>query len=332
MPFFLGHFLIVEKNGLDNYILCMGNPKRQHYISQCYLKQFADTTQTGKDPRIWIFSKDGKTKELKKVEKAFVSKHIYSLKSQTPNVPYDYSIEISLSELEDKYALIFENKISKRKPLTDEEHIILCAFVAAMMLRTKGKKENIEQNLDQIIDMTERMEKAHNLPPKKSEELKSYKNDAHKLNLASLLAPITELIVPMNLSFLCVKKNSKAKFITSDEPCSLFNPDLQWQKMYGYGLQQKNIQLTIPLSTGVIGCFCWNDLRGYINISDERVQDHNRMIRGTSHSNFISSSPVVKKIWFSKYPMSITFFIKKVIPNKMRMFLLKIRYKYVRRR
>ena len=64
----------------------MGNPKKQHFISQCYLKQFADPNQTGKDPRIWIFSKDGKTKELKKVEKAFVNKHIYSLKSPKYNI------------------------------------------------------------------------------------------------------------------------------------------------------------------------------------------------------------------------------------------------------
>ncbi|MFA4995709.1 MAG: DUF4238 domain-containing protein [Patescibacteria group bacterium] len=313
----------------------MGNPKRQHYISQCYLKQFSDPSQSGNDPRIWIFSKDGKTKELKKVEKAFVSKHIYSLKSpkaSCANNVYDYSIEISLSELEDKYALIFQDKIAKRKPLSNEEHIILCAFVAAMMLRTKGQKENIEQNLDQIIEMTERMEAAHNIPPKKSNELRSYKTDAHKLTLSNLLPDITEMLVHMNLSFLCSAKKGKAKFITSDEPCHLFNPDLQWQRFYGYGLGQKNIQLTIPLSTDIVACFCWNDLRGYIEISDKRVQEDNRMIRGSCRNYFVSSSSALKRIWFSKYPLDIKFFLKKVIPNKLRIFLLSIRYKYVRRR
>lgn len=310
----------------------MVNPKRQHFISQCYLKQFADPSQPGKDPRIWIFSKDGTKKELKKVEKAFISKHIYSLRSKEPNTHYDYSIEISLSGLEDRYALIFKNKIARRKPLTDEEQIYLCAFVAAMMLRTKGKKENLEQNLDQIIEITERMEQAHNLPPKKSNELREYKKDVHKLSLASLLPDITEMLVSMKLSFLCVRKNSKAKFITSDEPCNLFNPDLQWQRFYGYGLGQKRIQLTIPLSTDIAACFCWFDLRGYVYLTDKRVQDHNRMIRGMSHNYFVASSPKAKRLWFSRYPFDIKFFLGRVIPNTLKTILQKVGLKYVRRR
>ena len=305
----------------------MGNPKKQHFISQCYLKQFADPNQSGKDPRIWIFSKDGTKKELKKVEKAFVNRHIYSLKSKGSDTHYDYSIEISLSELENKYAIIFENKIAKRKPLTDEEHIYLCLFVAAMMLRTEGKKENLEKNLEQIIEITERMEKAYNLPAKKSGELKEYKKDVHKLSLASLLPDITEMLVQMNLSFLCARKRSKTKFITSDEPCNLFNPDLQWQRLYGYGLGQKRIQLTIPLSIDVAACFCWFDLRGYVYLTDKRVQDHNRMIRGMSHNYFVASSPKLKRLWFSKYPFDIKFFLVRVVPNTIKTILQKVRSK-----
>jgi len=169
------------------------------------------------------------------------------------------------------------------------------------------------------------MEQSHNIPPKRSIKLREYQKDAHKLTLANLLPEITDMLIQMNLAFLCAKKGSKAKFITSDDPCNLFNPDLQWQHFYGYGLGQKNIQLTIPLSTDIEACFCWNDLRGYIKIPDKRIQDINRMTRGMCHSFFVTSSPILKRLWFSRYPLDIIFIFKRVLPNRLKKLAQSIR-------
>jgi hypothetical protein len=73
----------------------------------------------------------------------------------------DYTIETTLAQIESDYASIFDRKISKRKPLSQEEHVRLCAFVAAMLQRTTKPKETIEGFIDRLVevvaDLEERM-------------------------------------------------------------------------------------------------------------------------------------------------------------------------------
>jgi len=76
------------------------------------------------------------------------------------------------------------------------------------------------------------------------------------------LPDITQLLRKMSIAFLCGEGG--AKFVTSDDPCNLFNPDLQWQQIYGPGLTQKNVQLTLPLSPDIMLCMSWVALRGYM--------------------------------------------------------------------
>lgn len=56
--------------------------------------------------------------------------------------------------------------------------------------------------------------------------------------------------VKMSLSFLCSDRTG-SRFITSDDPVTLFNPDLQWQRFYGPGLAQRNIQVTMSVSPNI---------------------------------------------------------------------------------
>jgi hypothetical protein len=59
----------------------------------------------------------------------------------------------------------------------------------------------------------------------------------------------------MSLAFLCIKNTEKHWFITSDDPCVFFNPDLQWQHFYGPGFGQEKIQLTLALSPEITVMF-----------------------------------------------------------------------------
>jgi hypothetical protein len=288
-------------------------PTKQHYVPQCYLREFADsTTPAGKEPFVWIFDKHGKNKRRDKVKNVLASNDLYTIKVQGKK---NYAIEQTLGDLEGKYAEVFRTTIKDKQPLSEEQHVILCAFISAMLQRTLRHKDNLERFYDELIFTAEAFEIAHHLPPERSQELKAHKQDAHKLGVFQFLPNITDLLFQMNLAFLCAEKGTR--FITSDDPCNLFNPDLQWQKFYGPGLGQRNIEVTLPLSPEIMLCMSWGNLRGYIKWERRRVDETNRLIVGHCYKYFISHSPKTKLIWFSKYPKNLPFIVK-VFKHKLK--------------
>ena len=309
----------------------MSNPTKQHYVPQCYLREFADpNTPTGKEPFIWIFDKNGKNRRKDKIKNVLASNDLYTLKIKGQK---NYSIEETLANLEGKYAEVFRSKIKNKIPLNEEEHIIFCAFVCVMLQRTLRHKDNLERFLNELIEHAEALETTHNAPHKQSEEIKQYKENSHKLGVVQTLPDITELLMKMNIAFLCAEGG--AKFITSDDPCNLFNPDLQWQRFYSPGLAQRNIQVTLPLSPNIMLCMSWSNLRGYLQLEKNRVEDANRMIVGHCYKYFVCFSSKTKRMWFRRYPLDF-FFILKILKHKteMQIYKLKTWYKYrnVRRR
>lgn len=291
----------------------MSEPKNQHIIPQCYLKQFVDpNTPKGYEPYVWIFERGRKTGKKKAPKNILAETDFYTLKTKFGGK--DYTIEKSLSQLESEYASIFEKKIKATLPLNNFEHIILCAFVAAMLQRTLKQKENIEGFLDQLIKMTEETEKAHGVQPKKSLELKEEKENAHKISVLQMIPRITKILLKMNLAFLC--SNKLGSFITSDAPCFLFNSRLQWQRFYGPGLMQKYVEVRMPLSPEISICFSWvNNLRGYLEVNTDLVHESNRMVFGHSHQYFIANSPKIKRRWFRRFPLD-PIFIVRILKNR----------------
>ena len=212
--------------------------------------------------------------------------------------------------------------------------MVLCAFVAAMMQRTLRMKDDLESFLDQVVEKVDVMEKLHGLPPEKSAEMREAKRDTHRLGVIQLLPDLTQLLFNMSLAFLCSDRAS-SRFITSDDPVTLFNPDLQWQRFYGPGLAQRNIQVTMPVSPDVTACMTWSDLRGYMYVPRDRVEDLNRMTRGHCYKFFVSNSPKTKRIWFSRVPHDPWFLIKvgrHLIREQIERMKFNYRYRHARRR
>lgn len=293
----------------------MSEPKNQHIIPQCYLKQFVDlNTPSGQEPYVWIFERDNKRGKKKAPKNILAETDFYTLKVESGGK--DYTIEKTLSQIEGEYASVFERKIKHKLPLDNYEHIVLCAFAAAMLQRTLKQKENIEGFLDQVISMTEEMEKAHGVPPKKSLELKREKEDAHKISVMQMIPHITKILMRMNLALLCSSR--RGSFITSDSPCYLFNSRLQFQRFYRPDLGQRYVEVNMPLSPEISLCFSWvNNLRGYLGIDTDRVHEFNRMTFGHSHQYFIANSPRIKRRWFRRFPLD-PIFIWRILKNKTR--------------
>jgi hypothetical protein len=144
----------------------MANAKKQHYVPQCYLREFVDPrTPSGQEPYVWAFSKDGKVKEKRPPKNLFRETDLYTLNIHGTK---DYRIERSLSALEGEYAGVVRNKIKRHLPLSEEEHITVCAFVVAMMQRTLRQRDNIDSFHDKLIEKVEAIEQLHGIGSGKS--------------------------------------------------------------------------------------------------------------------------------------------------------------------
>lgn len=303
----------------------MSKPKKQHYVTECYLREFIDpNTPVGYEPYIWRFEKNGKNRKNKSPSNIFTSTDLYTIK--IAGRAKNYAIETTLSKIESKYANIFRKKIKKKLPLSEYEHIVLSAFVATTIQRTLRRKDNLEQFFDELINHGEKIAQHHGIVSKNVEHLKKYKKNAHKLSILEILSEITQLLIRMNVSFLCVG-NSGAKFITSDDPCILYNPKLQWQRFQGPGLEQRDIEVILPLSPEIMLCLSWSNFRGYIEMKKSKIDDLNRMTRAYCYKYFISHTPKTKWIWFRKYPLNL-FFLIKVSKNQIKNKIKRIIFKY----
>lgn len=304
----------------------MSAPKNQHIIPRCYLKQFVDPrTPIRQEPYVWIFERDQRRGRKKAPKNILAETDFYTLKG-------DYTIEKTLAQIESEYSVIFDRKISKRQPLSPEEHILFCAFVAAMLQRTLKQRENIEGFIDQIVEQVTQLEKAHGMRPKTSGEWKAKKEHAHKLSLMALMPEITRILFQMNVAFLC--SDGRASFIASDAPAFLFNSTLQFQRFPGPRLKQKHVEVRMPLSPDISVCFSWiNNLRGYVEVGEDTVHESNRMVFGHSHQYFIANSPKLKRRWFRRLPLDpllIWRFLTHKVTTQYRR--LRARKHYVRKR
>jgi hypothetical protein len=306
--------------------MAKNKPTKQHFVPRCYLSEFADPN----DGLLWIFSKDGKNLRRSNPKKTFVSNNLYTIKIKGIK---DYRIEQTLSSIEGRYATIFKDKIKKKLPLSDYEHIILCIFVAAQLQRTLSMKKNQENFIQQIIDHGKQLLMVHgrDTNSKQIQEWKAYKNDIHKLQLVEGLPFLTDVLYKMSIAFICSANPKKHWFITSDDPCTLFNPDLQWQH-HGPGFGQKNVQLTMPLSPEIMVLFCWANYHGYSLVDAHTVEEMmNRMARGHCYKEFVSPSGNKKWIWFSRVPLDLMFIIK-AMKMQIRFFLHDIKIKWRERK
>lgn len=277
-------------------------------------------TPAGQEPYVWIFERGTKRGKKKAPKNILSETDFYTLKVKSEE--RDYTIENTLAKIESEYAGVFDRKIKNKIPLDNYEHLVLCTFVAAMLQRTLKQKEKIEGFFDQMISMTEQMEKAHGVSPKKSLELKKEKEDAHKISVMQMIPHITKILMRMNLAFLC--SNRRSSFITSDSPCYLFNSRIQFQRFYGPGLGQKHVEVRMVLSPEISLCFSRvNNLRGYLEIDTDWVHETNRMTFGHSHQYFIANSPRIKRRWFRRFPLD-PIFIWRILKNKTKIKIARL--------
>ena len=290
----------------------MSDPKNQHTVPKCYLRQFVDPNiPSNFGPCVWIFERESKRGKRQNIRSVLTQTDIYTFQG-------DYSIEKSLAQLESEYAEIFEKKINNKLPLTPYEHAVFCGFVAAMLQRTMKQKEHIEGFVGQLVDWAKQLEMVHGAEPKSSIAWEEARKDAHKISLVEMVPEIARILSKMNIAFMCTK-NKRVSYITSDSPAYLFNSQLQFQNWFSPAFGQRHVEIRMPLSPEISVCFSWvNNLRGYLVATKDMVHNDNRMTYGHSHKYFIANSPTVKRRWFNRLPLDPVFlmrFLRHKIPE-----------------
>lgn len=271
--------------------------KKQHKVPRTYLEAF-----TGTDGRLWVSDK---------------KLHIYPEKPKNILTENDFytvrfpggggTLEVEtkyLGGIEAAYATIYKDKISQRQPLTANERAVMAIFVASMLERSPRRREALQDGFDQIRAKTEQMRAAvakmtpaqkkalaimqapmseedrkNSIPAdellKAGEDVASF----HSAGIPESVAAIAPIIFKMNWGFM-VRPVGSEPFVTSDSPCTMDNPSLPVRSIYGPGLAQKDIEVTMTLSPDLAVLCGWkleND-GNYLSVGKGNVEEINRRI------------------------------------------------------
>jgi len=276
----------------------MARKKAQHVIPQSYLKPWCDPrTPNGMEPYVWLISKDGTTTRKRSPKKSFTETDMYTIR--LPDGGRELIVEDSLAQIEGRYAALVTSKLARRQRLAPEEYADLCAFVAAMSVRTKSQQTHWQKTFDHQHRIVTQLEHAHGAPPRTSLQTAAISAHAHQFAIANVLTVMPPLLFQMSHAVL--ETDDELGFITSDRPCVIYNPDMyKWPPMYrNPGLGLEKTEVTLPLSPRQLLLISHHhDLRDYRPVPTALVDEVNRRTRFYCEEVFVSWTDKTRPIWF----------------------------------
>jgi len=205
--------------------------KRQHWVPQGYLKTWCDpSTPSGHEPYVWQFTKDGSAARKRSPKKIFQESELYTIK--LPDGARDLRVEHGLAGLESDFVRIRETKLVQGLPLGEEEHLLVCVFIAAIQSRTPFFLDHWRSNWERVAQIGRDLQHAIDAGDRPYASLPGggptfSQDDVESLASAergALLVPLIETQIPillrMNLSLF--ESRDALGFITSDSPCVWF--------------------------------------------------------------------------------------------------------------
>jgi hypothetical protein len=292
---------------------------RQHTVPRCYLQHFTDS-----EGFVWVLDIDNKVFKVKP-ENILKENHFYTVTLKTGEK--SFVVENTLSNIENAYANIYENKIMKNLYLTQEEKAEVSVFISAMIHRTKPNREGMKNMFEDLKVTMEKWKKqsetltaeekrtSHATPSGKgasislkelTEGLENF-DEQHSMTLLNQFASSAQYIFNMKWSIM-TPENKVDRFVTSDDPVAMKRPASI--KKYGAnamgsraGLAYQDVELTIPLSKDQFLLAGWIlNQDSYMSIPSEMVNIFNqRTILSSSERVIASSKKEVEEI-LKKYP------------------------------
>lgn len=243
--------------------------KRQHWVPQGYLAAWRDPDSPPEyDGYVWCFSRDGSAAGNTIPKKLFFEKDLYTLPNEDGT--RDLRVEDGLANLDGQFVKIRREKLDRHETLTDDEHLFLFAFVAAMQVRAAEQLRHWQRQWKDIVSMGEQAEEAFlagdALPDVKVDldQSRSFSlDDARRIAAAPLGASVLPMIgqqlrILMLMSPTILETTDDLGFITSDRPCAWWAPVEGSAGVRGVGLGNPNIEITMPLSPRQMLLLTWS--------------------------------------------------------------------------
>lgn len=292
--------------------------KKQHFVPVSYLKPWCDSqTPRGQAPYVWVFDHDGSNSRRKAPENILHETDMYTI--EVPGKGRNLVLEHGLSELENRFTQIRNSKINYGRPLDPDEHVLLCAFMAAAHARTRASREHQKKQWERprrmMEDMMERMKNATveqkkrmaaTAPPRSVDSRGSLGYEQvkalHENPLQHLLLPMITATTPLlcTLDRAVFETDDEIGFITSDYPCVWSDPEgYKRPPLYrGPALMYKSIEITLPVSPQRCVFLNRQGVTGYIPATDAIVDTINKTTRFNADKEFIVRTNRTKPIWF----------------------------------
>ena len=290
-------------------------PRKHHTVPKSYLKKFTDNKGMNWviDDKLRLYSKNPSNLLLKK------DFNTITLSDGSESL---FIESVYLNKMERHFAFINNTKIAHYQKITIEDKAAISVYIAAQLLRVEARRNATLEFIGKIDEMTSWMmqlsedEKKHladnpiiptdnsrGVPVDEFLKLRNTKSMSTFMsaNLPRQVESISKIIFNMNWGFIYT--SSEDKFITSDDPVSIVNPQLD--KAYGAsehnapGLGQEHIELTFPLSKNVTLLSGWlieSDLE-YLPAQKWMISEFNkRQVRHAKLLVFSSEKDALAKL------------------------------------
>ncbi|MBS1493749.1 MAG: DUF4238 domain-containing protein [Bacteroidetes bacterium] len=218
------------------------NPKKQHYISDFYLKYFADTNS-----KIHIYDREKNEYRYQLTEKVAKIDNYYTL--YKANGEKDFTVDNIIGDLETQAKPIFE-RILKRKLINKESKKILAQFISLF----KNRTPEFEKFLEDFDDKANR-ELEWRMPEIKDgrkplEILFGYSGNTRETTMYVMLRMLEKMPYHLlNKDWSILLSNNEETFITSDNPFILIPNETHINSRYGYGIETPGVIKCISLSS-----------------------------------------------------------------------------------
>ena len=281
--------------------------KRQHYLSEFYLRAFVDPYNK---PYVWLYEKGNKIIRKASPKDLCVLKEYYSFTTLEGEKDSE-TFENFLAMIETKVAPIFK-KIEIGKIPEEDEKWWCSFFIAFMITRVPNFRDNVENGVADFIrnfskncasypesfkfsvEQAER-EKGKKLD-KTPEELRKYilgdnynieVNPQFSLGMTTLARDLAPVLFKMKWRFL--RATDEYKFVTCDNPVYRIDPNPGPPPFDGVGLLNRNIEVTFPVSKDLTILCKWEGVEQYIQTNNNQVKVINRRTI-SSASRFVFAS------------------------------------------
>ena len=224
--------------------------KRHHFISECYLKHFAD-----EDGRVWEFRKDDpKTAHRRSYSEVGYHKHFYAQPLPCGGTDHN-TLENFWSTIESTWHPLVE-RIRRGDDITSRR-AELYQFMTMCRVRIPAARDLIEINRAEMVRTTiQHLDKMGRLPPKPT----GLENILDKLIVSidphqsihampALAQGLAQILC--RVGYEIIVNETDIEFVTSDNPVAYFDPRVAEESMKPYTIDRQDwaIELVFPIDT-----------------------------------------------------------------------------------